>query len=902
MHALLRAKLNPPLFGSSIVRRPRLERFDGLGRGVKLILVQAPAGFGKTALLAQWRIALNEAGMDTAWLTLDNEDNDILRFSTYMIHAIEGMHGSCLPKGSPMRIRETKGLGGGTALDLIDRIDRLERPFVIFLDDFEKIQNPEVHSLLRQIIDVLPAETRIVIGTRKVPDIGLARLHAHGQMLEIGIDALRFSLLETAAFLQNAHGLGLATEDLSRLHNCSEGWVAGLQLFALAFNAADDPKTFVQRFSGSFSDVAEYMAEQVLTKQTEDIRAFLLKTSILDRLSGPLCDALTGRTDGERILRQVEKANLFLHPLDDERRWYRYHALFAGFLRSWLEREGKGDITQLHRSAALWHLENDEPVAAVRHAILGGNAEMAARVMAECGHLLTTRFGQVGAVIDWVDRLPADIVRGNHRLQLAYGWALCFLHRYRDAEAVLDEINRHHTGWDDSTEKELLALDIAIQLYADRVGEAHRQAEKHFETIGSGGNFLFGVIANVLAYCLTGSGKFDLAQELLARSRSSHSLAGSEFGAVYAECFEGVGKLSQGRVQTAITHYRAALTRARDVVPGYSLCTAFAAAYLSEALYETDALPEAERLLLSHRPYFKECGVIDATVIGYRTLARVMHLRGSVRDSYDALDEIENIAHERGAERIVATVGLERIRMALLANDVREAQNLWHRTQKPAVWKAFDGYCLPANDPETPVLARLRLMIHAGDSRAAAGELKVELKRAESRRRFRQVLLARILLAAALDACNERRTALRVLWAAVDSAQPEGQIRPFLDEGPSIVTLLGALRDGEISLGRPHDERHGQASFLDRLLGQAPQEKTNADRMNAPPGPISPLSSRERTVLQLVAHGLSNQALADRLCISETTVRFHLRNAFTKLGAKNRTQAAALARHYGLSE
>ncbi|MCX7170605.1 MAG: hypothetical protein NTY41_10045, partial [Proteobacteria bacterium] len=330
MHSLLRAKLNPPLFGSSLVRRPRLERFDEFARGIKLILVEAPAGFGKTTLLAQWRIALDQAGIDTAWLTLDHEDNDVSRFATYMGQAIDAIRAGCLPPGSPAPAHVTEK-PGGTARDLLEQIGGLERPFVVFLDDCERIQNPEIHSLLRQILDVLPAGARIILGTRKAPDIGLARLHAHGQMLEIGIDALRFSLQETEAFLRSAHGLGLATEDLSRLHACSEGWVAGLQLFALAFHATDDPKAFVQRFSGAFSDVADYLAEQVLAKQTEDIRAFLLKTSVLTRLSGPLCDALTGQTDGAQMLHRVEQANLFLQPLDDERRWYRDHTLFAGF-------------------------------------------------------------------------------------------------------------------------------------------------------------------------------------------------------------------------------------------------------------------------------------------------------------------------------------------------------------------------------------------------------------------------------------------------------------------------------------------------------------------------------------------------------------------------------------------
>ncbi|MFA7278459.1 MAG: LuxR C-terminal-related transcriptional regulator [Sterolibacterium sp.] len=900
MQSLLRAKLNPPLFGASLVRRPRLERLDDFGPGVKLILVQAPAGFGKTALLTQWHAALNQAGVVTAWLTLDHDDNDVLRFAAYMGNAVATMQAGGSAQGSPERTRAAARQDDYTASELVEQIGGLTQPFVIFLDDFERIQNPEIHSLLRQILDVLPAGARIVLGTRKAPDIGLARLHAHGQMLEFGVDALRFSLLETEAFLRKAHGLGLGAEDLSRLHACSEGWVAGLQLFALAFNATDDPKAFVHRFSGAFADVADYLAEQVLAKQTEDMRAFLLKTSILGRLSGALCDALTGRTDGAQMLQQVEQANLFLQPLDGERRWYRYHTLFSGFLRERLEREQPTEVTQLHHRAALWYLEHEDPVEAVRHALLGGDSDMAARVMAESGHLMITRFGQVSAVIDWVGRLPAAALKGNDRLQLAYGWALCFLHRYKNAAEVLDEIERHRTQWDASTEKEVLALRIAIKLYADQVGEAHRQVEQQFDAIAAGGDFLFGVIANVLAYCLNSSGKFDTAQELLARSRSSHSLAGSEFGAVYAECFEGIGKLSQGQLQTAIARYRAALTRARDVVPGYSLCTAFAAAFLSEALYESDALLEAERLLISHLSHLKECGVIDATAIGYRTLARILHLRGSERDAQAALDELESIALERGAERIVATVGLERIRLALLAGELRKAQDFWQRTQSRQIWQAYEGYCMPANDPETPALAELRLMIHEGNTKAAVSRLKAELKRAEVRRRFRQVLLARILLAAALDAGNERRAALRILRSAVAAAQEEGQIRPFLDEGPAVRSLLVALRETENAQGNPGDGQASIAAFLDRLLGPEPQSK--AQTVPAASAPLEALSARERKTLQLVAQGLSNQALADRLCVSETTVRFHLRNAFAKLGAKNRTQAVALARSHGVLE
>ncbi len=867
----------------------------------RLVVICAPAGFGKTTVMAEWRGRLKEQGIATGWLTLDEGDDDVSRFLVHLRAAMGAIDPACGTSSQEEYSAEKPA--AGMLMDLLECVASQEAPFALFLDDYETIRNPEVHKALRRVLRVVPPAGRIIVGTRREPELGLARLRAHGLLTEIGPPELRFRRDETQEFFLDKHGLDLEPEDLDRLQRCTEGWAVGLQLAALALGASPDPKAILQSFSGSFADVADYLAEDVLARQPESVREFLLVTSVLDRLCGPLCDALTGRSDGYEMLEQLEKANLFLLPLDAEKRWYRYHNAFGQFLRARLERGFRGRVARLHIAAAEWFERAGQPVEAIGHLLQAGEEERAAALMAECARDLVERFGQSGTVIGWVERLPADVVDRYPRLRFAYASALSLRHRYEEACGVLDRLRTSKVAQRAAPEEldEINAVRAMALVFADRVQESHRAAQEGFENLAPQSTFAHGLIGNVFAYHLVATNQFDRAEALVTAARRSNLRIRSDFAAVYSLCIEGVLRLAQGRLGEAIATYRRALELSRELVSGYSVPGALAAALLAEALYERDELDEAGDLISAHLPLLRESGLLDAILIGYITLARVVEYKGDPARADRILAEVEQIGRDRGMLRLVAVVNRERARLFLARGDLTRAGEAAERAERRHIWEPFVGRCMPASDPETGAISQIRLLLRRGNAAEALARIRHELPRAESSGRFRQVLKLLCLQALALAATGQHREALRALREGLRRGAEEGYVRTFADEGQPLAALLQELR--------PSLEEGGAAApsglpreYVDRILVAMRVALGSSGERTAPDeqAPLEPLSERELSVLELLALGLSNKEMADRLCVSESTVRFHLRNIYPKLHAKNRTQAILKGRRYGL--
>ncbi len=899
---LLRSKLSPPLADSSI-ERSRIDEWLGTVLGSRLTLINAPAGFGKTTVMLQLLTRMQHRGVPTAWLSLDDADNDAARFLAYVVRAFQNIDPS-LDAGS---LAGPPYAAGGVPNEHTLRIHRwmtedFGRPFLLFLDDFETIHNAEVLEIVRGFIAASLPGQLLVVASRGTPDLGLARLRVQSRLCEIGPEDLRFAWDETDRFLRIDRGLDLADDELARLFSCTEGWAAGLQLSALALTGREDRHALIESFSGSFGDIADYLAEDVLARQPDDVRRFLLETSILDRLSGPLCDTVTGRNDSYMLLSYLERANLFLMPLDKDRRWYRYHNLFAEFLRSQAERSLPEGLPRLHQLAADWFVEQGHAVEAAKHALAAGELDRAAGLVAECAMVLVG-LGQLRTVADWVDRLPSETLDRHPELRIALCWALSMRHGYSEAREVLDQIVQ---GFDPdvSTDPAILdqvySLESVVLSLTDHVDECLRLSERNLPLIADRESFPYGVLANCLGCRLLEAGRFDEARELLESAEKCHSRAGNVFGAMYSVCLIGALELLQGRLSAAVERYRAAETTVRRASLTQSQTGAVAAVFLAEALYEMDRLDEAEQLLAESRDRFRECVPLDVMLLGYLTLARVHAVRGEDEAVAQLLEEAETLGAERGTPRAAATVHLERIRLAVQRGDLQTAERLQHDAADAAAWSRCEGWGMPASDPETKEVSRIRLLVRSGHADRALPLVRSELAQATKGRRLRRALKLKILLAEALNAQGDRRGALRTLRTALLVGSQEGYVRAFADEGPALLHLIAELK-GTLQ----GDEAAGGSltgAYLDRILMAGTDATPEATSVPGPPlddASPEPLTPREAEILGMVARGLTNDETADRLFVTVPTVKFHLRNINTKLRVHNRTRAVARARELG---
>lgn len=876
-------KLTPPLASSSGVMRTQVVHQIRDAEQVKLVLLRAPAGFGKTTVMLQYLAELRQHGITTAWLSLDASDNDLGRFVTELAAAFRRIDTAIPTQDKAHADAE------GMALDLVDRILSIDRRFVIFVDELESIQNQAVLDFLRRVLNSLPAGGTVVAGSRDIPELGLGKLRAQGQLLEIGPVNLRFSMEETVSLLREKRRLHLADEEIAKLQRCTEGWAAALQLAALSLSGREDTKSFVATFSGSNANIADYLAEDVLTRQPPDVQEFLLKTSMLQQLSPALCDAVTGRQDSRDMLTRLDRANLFLLPLDGERRWYRYHSIFAGFLRAQLEQSTPLALPALHQRASEWYAAQGRSVPAIEHALASGIPDLALPLLdRHAEHLLWE--GRVRLLARWLGGISESGLRDYPKLRLVYAWALCLTHRYREAMAQLDML-------DGRVEESLRIKGMAVRTLAlamtDRADACHENCLRIEPMIASLDPFCYGIVANLMALCHITVSEYGEARRLLDKAKHSHARLGATFNLTITDSIEGVIDLLQGRLRSATACLRGVYLRAETMASGTTGGRATVGVLYALTLYEADELADAERLLTECLPFIRQAGTPDTVITAHVLLARIAMHHGNRDATLQMLTGLEHIGHQTGLPRMVANAWLERSRIALLENEDAAANEYLRQADMPEAWQLFPGFSMHANDVDMLATGRARLLMREGKCDAAIDLLQRQIALAERTQRLRRALKLNILLAQAHATAGRANQALRLVREALCFASREGFVRTFLDEGVPVRKLVEEVRlatrrgDGEIP-----------SQFLDRLLG-VPAGDAAAQAPGAQPL-VEPLTERERQVLQLLAEGHPNRVLADRLFVSETTVKAHLRNINTKLAARNRTDAVAIARRLSL--
>lgn len=900
---LLGTKLNIPRTRVDLLARSRLTDELDEGMGLQVILVCTPAGFGKTTLLADWA---GKARWPVGWLSLDPEDNDPVRFWRYVIAALDRACGNIrerlLPLLSGPGTASSQALISALVNELEDRSDEL----ALVLDDYHVVESQSIHDGMAFFLSHLPSRLHVLITSRSDPPLHLPRLRARDQLVELRASDLRFTPEETAGFLREVWGLDLSPEMIGALEDRTEGWAVGLQLAALSLRERPDPGAFLEAFTGTHRFVLDYLSEEVLERQPERVRTFLLQTSILQRLTGPLCDAVTGESDGQYILEELERANLFLIPLDEQRRWYRFHHLFADLLRARLRASFQDEtVKELHQRAAAWCEQHALIDDAIRYALAGGDTGTAMRVVEE--HVTETLRRGEGAIVErWLSALPDEVVRS--RPLLCFAQALLDLHigRLESVESLLDHAERvlarreEHRQLDVPTAGGMVSEVPAMALLRAELAEARGDAEgvaeqarfalAHMSEEEIGPRFLarwFLVLADWMDGRVAGAESEFAA--MLAEGRSApdpHPLMTSSW-------LLGRVQRSRGELGAALRTYQAGLRFATVGGRRSSFNAAEAHIGIAQVRYERNELDAALGHVTEGIELSRKVVEYRLPAVGLTTLAWIRRAAGDPDGAMEAMDEAWRMEPSTGIAGMVNPVPAERARFLLAQKETTEAE-LWVEEQG---LRDDDEVSYPW---ERRYLVLVRVLLARGDPDHALRLLERLDTLAESQGRNESLIQIRALRAVALQSAGDHQGALTVLAEALSLARPEGYVRVFADEGPAMAALLRSLL-GARQRGRVKQVSGAARDHVNRVIRAfAARVELEAGSAAATGGLIEPLTDRELEVLRLVAAGKRNREIAQELVVTVETVKKHVSNIFGKLGATSRTNAVTQARELGL--
>ncbi len=898
---ILAAKLYIPPLRSNLVPRPRLiQRLDedlyqpeGFTR--RLTMISAPAGYGKTTLAVEW---LRRGNLRSAWLSLDEGDNDPARFLTYLIAALRQIHGK-IGRDIPKLLQTPQPPPPEVILaGLVNEIAGFATPFLLAMDDYHLIHAPAVHQQLNFILEYLPTNVHLVILAREDPPVPIVRLRARGQMAEIRQADLSFTLDETSEFLQKSTGLELNLEEIHALAQRTEGWPAGLHMAALALHrlamqSTADVHSFVQSFAGSNRYVLDYLFEEVFHKQPAGVQDFLLKTSVLNRLSAPLCDFVAERSDSYALLDELERSNLFITRVDPSNEWFRYHPLFAELLRHRLRMGSESQERSLHLKASLWLEQKGFPEDAIHHALSAGDWGCAVALVNRMIDSMLMR-GEFITLIGWFKRFPEGMVRSNPRLCLAYAWPLLLASQLEPVEALLTHAEK--LAGEDTA---LLGEIAAAQAYHAQVrGDGPRlveRSERALALLPESNLIGRGLVALTLGLAYWHSGRLVDTERAMEIALPAARKTGNDFAVVTALIFQARNLAVRGQLRQAEENLRQIL----EFSPRVSIL-ALAHLDLGTINYEWNNLESAAGYIQSGLENAWRSGNVEFQMSGFDLLAR---LRLAQRDLSGALEAARQ-AHQLSTAshaplRAEARLTALQVELALAQGDLEQASQRSHDLPDDVDMHPFYRFL---------GLSKARLLIAQGRKKEAAHVLQARFARAVQSGWEYGAIAARILQALAAD---EPEAALMFLKDAIKRAQPEGYIRTFADAGEGLISLLIQSAQRGVApeyVGRilvAIRERSimpaGRLSFLvepasrrvnDTLIETATQSANNVL--------VEPLSERELEVLRLVAAGLSNREIGERLVVSPGTAKTHVHNIFGKLGASNRAQAVARAKELSL--
>jgi LuxR family transcriptional regulator, maltose regulon positive regulatory protein len=864
----------------------------------KLVLISAPAGYGKTTLVIE---TLHGFKQPAGWVSLEAGDNDPGSFWTYFILALQKVRPSF---GQPILNALQSHQQPPTTwvlTALINSISENQEDFTLVLDDYHNIESQAINEAVSYLVDHLPVQVHLIILSRSDPPLPLARWRVKGELAEIRAADLGFTLEEAAQFFKNVTGLCLTGPDLATLENRTEGWIAGLKMAALSLHGRKDISAYVRDFSGSNRYVLDYLAEEVLQQQPSDLKLFLLETSILERLSSPLCDAVTGRSDSQSWLARAEEANLFISPLDDERRWYRYHQLFATILSNQLAKSGPEKVQLLHQRASFWYEKQGLTREAFNHALAGGDTDRAA-VLVENAAPDMLGHHQAVALLEYASCLPDALVLASPWLCIFFAWASLMANRpdmlstmVSRVSAALAESPSAFSARSSANMQRVKGHLLSIQSFiAQSQGDTPgsiRLAEEADRILP--GNELDDLLARAvnslnLVSCHQTTGDISKSIPYL----ESLAEAGRKINYHYA-VLAAMGSLAEIEIQLARSDR--ADTFCREAIEYGShwggACplssTAYAYIFLGQLNYAQHDLACALENLTKGIELGEASFNWEPVLKGYLYLAEVSAAQGNQEEAMEYLQRAAKVGPWVFVPPEVAQIPARKARLFLRGGNIAPALD-WARQQEASLPLAK----IPGYLQEYAYLTLIRTRLAAGEYRGLPDYLGEFVSNAERQQRISMVIEALLLKAQALDRLGQLPAAREALKRALELAEPSGYLQVFIDEGAPITGLLGTMTSV--------DQQFAYATKILGMMAPLAADQSGTPARTIIPGAVETLSEREIEVLRLITEGKSNKEIASALFLAVGTVKKHTNNLFGKLGVDSRTRAIARARELGI--
>ncbi|MFL5657719.1 MAG: LuxR C-terminal-related transcriptional regulator [Ktedonobacteraceae bacterium] len=903
-----------------LIPRSRLYTLLNEGSGCPLTLVSAPAGFGKTSLLESWAHTLPAGNFQVAWVSLDEADNDVVRFWSYALIALDRREPGLSEQALTLLHASPAPALKHVLTTLIDALAHTPNRFVLIVDDYHLISESAIHTSLEFLLERHPPQLRLILLSRGEPPLKLSQLRARGQLLEVCGSDLRCSVEEAMQFLGEVMGIRLPDDLLEQVMARTEGWLAGLQLLGLFLREHADPDHFLDALGGSERYILDYLTEEVLQRQPAAIEEFLLCTSILDHLSGPLCDAVMAQTNSQEVLEELERANIFVYSLDEQQHWFRYHVLFAEALRYQLERTHVPLLSTLHSRASQWYAEHNQLREAVQHALLAHDWQRAADLIEPLTetHLwrryeeVWRRYEEVPMMLQWLRQLPSEIVRTRPRIALYYAGILFIAGHLKEVEHWVQAAEVGLTATDalsspvraESPETtystsvtslrdhererllgEIVARRAVVAAYYGEGQRAHEQCLLALSYLSEQDPFQQSLVAVAQGLSALSEGQAVVATQHLLQAGTLMQAMGISGAAINYLSLAASFLHIQGRLHEAWQLCQQATQLGTSPEGHLSASVGVAYAYQADVLREWHQLDTALDLALQGIHFIEQTKYTLYVDTAYMILVRIYLSRGEVEAANTTFQQVMQLPMiVDNAYRRSWLTAVERVQLWLARGELERAT---HWAEQLAQGKRL-------NTPlarEQGDLARVRVQLARHQPDEALTLLEPLIAGATATGRIDHVIEMWLLEALAHVTRKAEREALAALSEAVRLGEPEGYIRRFVDEGPLMVGLLSRLREQR--------RRRGPTPYLDRVLAAFAQ-KGAVEKLLPQHGLQDPLSERELEVLRELAHGASNQEIGDGLVIAADTVKRHVSNILAKLEASNRMHAVARARHLGL--
>ncbi|MDT0496162.1 LuxR C-terminal-related transcriptional regulator [Algiphilus sp. W345] len=865
----------------------------------RLALFAGPAGYGKTTAMIRWYRLLEAAGERLAWLDLDDADNDPVRLGAHLLAAVESATG----RSPAWSLQPAGAFGGATSsrslVDiLVSALASTEEHVTVFLDDLHLISEPSAQELILRLLARATDNVSFVVGSRGLPALALSELRLRGRLLEFTTDVLRLSASEGRTLIERQAGLSLSPEAIEALLERLQGWPAGLQLVAVSLRDCPEPDDVLRDFTGSHRHVQDYFGEAVLSALDADSRAFLLETSVLPRLCAELCGAVTGSMHSQAMLEVCEARNLFIVPLDQERRWWRYHPLFADFLLRRLAHESPAAPAALRARAAQWFAGQGDTETAIPLALDAGDWSSAAAWIASCAEELVRLSGRHATLLRWLRRLPEAHAERWPQIGLQKAWSLSFVHRFDDSKRELARLeqycDRHPEAFTPRIRRELELQNLANAALADRVEDILERSERWLRSYPCADAFEKGVAHTALGFACKSVADYERGITELQAAWRAFLKADGHYSIAWTVMVLATLYAKQGQLEQAMAVCRRGMVHVERHLGVRSHALFMLRAQMAAMCYQRNRIDEAKGLLDSALVHLREQSSVDPLIAGYQTMARILWLEDRGADAYALLDEGMEFADASGFPRLSTELRIEQFRLALREGDSGRAQHLAQQL------RCLDG---AADGAEARTIARVvawanleaRLALVDNRPEETLNAANRAIRRARSRRLAFRFLDALILRALALSALGEEREARRALHEALGLAAKERYLRVFLDEGARVKRLACSMLENlEVgaAAAAPTNPEHAFLTELVAGFGGGTTAPTAVDGERR----CGELSAQELRILGLVASGQTNKAISRALLVSVGTVKWHLHNIYAKLGARNRTEAVACAR------